>query len=218
MPGIDFGGLVLGLLTLLVQLVLLIIALVFGTTSLLRLLRPASAAGLKPAFIAIGICAAVGGWQVLFFTPWRFPNARPYLWMPFVPLAVAASAATLWLMRRWRPSGTLALMAVIATLSLTIRRRFPPAMGPPPRQSLLGESRGSARRQLSHSRRTLRAVRAAYPPRGTVRTMPEVIARVGTKRRETVPEICGRRCHTCEVLASTGRRLVRTGRAIAPRR
>jgi Ca2+/H+ antiporter len=117
MPGIDFGALVLGLLTLLVQLVLLIIAFVCGTTSLRR---SASAAGLKPAFIAIGICAAVGGWQVLFFTPWRFPNARPYLWMPFVPLSVAASAATLWLMRRWRPSGTLALMAVVATIALTM--------------------------------------------------------------------------------------------------
>ena len=120
MPGIDFGALALGLLTLLVQLVLLIIAFVCGTTSLLRLRRSASAAGLKPAFIAIGICAAVVGWQMLFFTPWCFPNARPYLWMPFVPLAVAASAATLWLMRRWRASGTLALMAVIATIALTM--------------------------------------------------------------------------------------------------
>jgi hypothetical protein len=120
MPGIDFGLMFLGLLTLVVQLVLLIVAFVCGTTSLLRLRRPASAAGLKPAVIAIGICAAVGGWQVLFFTPWRFPNARPYLWMPFVPLAVAASAATLWVMRRARPSGTLGLMAVVATIAITM--------------------------------------------------------------------------------------------------
>ena len=40
--------------------------------------------------------------------------------MPFVPLAVAASTATLWLMHRWRPSGTLALMAIVATISVTI--------------------------------------------------------------------------------------------------
>ena len=120
MPGIDFGLMFLGLLTLLAQLVLLIVALVCGTRSMLLLRRPASDAGLKSALIAIGICATVVGWQMLFFTPWRFPNARPYLWMPFVPLAVAASATTRWVMRHSRPSGTLGLMAVIATIALTM--------------------------------------------------------------------------------------------------
>jgi hypothetical protein len=110
----------LGLLTLLAQLVLLVIALVCGSRSLLLLRSPARAVGLKSALIALGICMAVGAWSVLFFAPWRFPNARPYLWMPFVPLVVAASAAVLWAMRGRRLSGIVRLMAIIAAIALTM--------------------------------------------------------------------------------------------------
>jgi hypothetical protein len=120
MGSIDFGIMAWGLLTLLAQMVLAIVAFACGAWSLLRLRNPAGAAGSNLALIAIGICAAVCGWQVLFFAPWRFPNARPYLWMPFVPLALAASAATLWSIRLWRPSSTLSLMAVVATVAFTM--------------------------------------------------------------------------------------------------
>ena len=142
MPGIDFGLMFLGLLTLLAQLVLLIVALVCGTRSMLLLRRPASDAGLKSALIAIGICATVVGWQMLFFAPWRFPNARSYLWMPFVPLAVAdRSAHTRAVMCHSRPSGTLGLMVITATHALTMSAwASPPTMGPPPREPLPGES------------------------------------------------------------------------------
>ena len=119
MASFDYGLMCLGLLTLLAQLGLLVTALVYGIMSLLLLRSPAGAVGLKPALIALGLCTAVGAWSVLFFAPWRFHNARPYLWMPFVPLPIAASAAALWAVRGRRLSDTVRLMAVVAAIALT---------------------------------------------------------------------------------------------------
>jgi hypothetical protein len=107
-------------LAFLAQLVLLAIALICGIRSLLLLRSPGRAVGLKLAWIALGLCAAVGAWRVLFFPPWRFPADRPLLWMPFGPLAVAASAAALWAMRGPRLSGTVRLMTIVAVIALTI--------------------------------------------------------------------------------------------------
>jgi hypothetical protein len=115
----DFGLMFLALLTLLTQLVLLMTALAFGIRSLLLLRSPAGAGGLRPAMMGIVLCLAVGAWSVLFFAPWRFPGARPYLWLPFAPLAVTASAAALWAMRGRRCSGTIRLMAVVAAAAFT---------------------------------------------------------------------------------------------------
>jgi hypothetical protein len=115
----DFGLMYLALLTLLAQLVLLVIALACGIRSLLLLRKSAGSDGSKPALIALGVCAAVEVWSVLFFVPWRFPNARPLLWIPLVPLAVAGSAVVLWAMRPRRLSGTVRLMAIVASLALT---------------------------------------------------------------------------------------------------
>ena len=115
----DFGLMYLALLTLLAQLVLLMIALARGIRSLLLLRSPAGSDGPMPALIALGICALVEVWSVLFFAPWRFANARPLLWIPLVPVAVAGCALALWAMRGWRLSGTVRLMAVVASIALT---------------------------------------------------------------------------------------------------
>jgi hypothetical protein len=115
----DFGLMFLALLTLLAQLVILVIALACGIRSLRLLRHPAGSDGSKRALIALGLCAAVEVWSVLFFTPWRFPNARPLLWIPLVPLAVAGSAVALWAMRGWPLSGTVRLMAIFASIALT---------------------------------------------------------------------------------------------------
>jgi hypothetical protein len=120
MPAIDYDRIVLGFLTLLAQLAILTVALWCGVWSLLRLRRPIGAAGLRLAFIALGLSLMVLAWAVLAFRPTLSPGPRPHLWVPFVPLGVAATSATLWGLRGRRISGTVRMMAVVAAIALML--------------------------------------------------------------------------------------------------
>ena len=138
MPGIDFGLMALGVFILLVQLVLLIIAFVFGTTSLLRCALPVRPDLNRPSLPLASARQSAAG---------RCYSSHPASQRETVPLDAVCPArgcgerghsmadarlAALW---HARPDGCRR-----DHLAHDGRRRVPPAMGPPPRQSLLGES------------------------------------------------------------------------------
>ncbi|HEY2156623.1 MAG TPA: hypothetical protein VGH33_13410 [Isosphaeraceae bacterium] len=121
MPCIDYNLIGLGILTGLAHLAILAVALGYAARSFWRLRTPVGEAdGLRPALIAIGLSLTVLGWSVLFFVPGRFPEASRHHWSPFVPLAAAAPAATLWALRGRRSSGTVRMMAVVAAIAATL--------------------------------------------------------------------------------------------------
>jgi hypothetical protein len=122
MGSIDYGLMMAGLLTLGIQLVLLLIALACGGFSLLSLRRPTPNVrrGRICAWIALGLGVLLEVWIVLFFTPWRFPNARPLLFFPLPALQSGLCGIVLWgSFGSTRYSSTARLMIAVAAIALT---------------------------------------------------------------------------------------------------
>ena len=114
----DFGLMYLAVLTLLVQSLLLVAALAFGARGFLQVRATEGASGLRSSLAALDLCVTVLAWSALFFAPWRFFDARVFLWLPFVPLPVAATPAILLALGEKGHSGTARLMSFIAVTAL----------------------------------------------------------------------------------------------------
>ncbi len=119
----DFELLLAGLFIVLLQLVFLTVAMLLGCWSLFLLLRRSAAPrrGFRLALIAVILSAVVETWIYLFFTPWRFLNVRPLLFLPLPSLQVGLCGVVFWgLAGSQRISGTGRMAIAVLAIGLAM--------------------------------------------------------------------------------------------------
>jgi hypothetical protein len=143
MGGLDSGLMMLGLLHFIIVVLLSLAALACGCRSLVLLYRHSSDAKRGGTYALIAVVLGVLGeaWFILFFTPWRFPNVRPLVFLPLPSLQIGLCGMALWSplgsRGRARLSRTGRLMVAVAAIAL-------------PLGGVLGLQRWDRRRELLH--------------------------------------------------------------------